>query len=86
MAISNGFWPLSLSVESLVLREMVPNVVYEVARGQSMRKKQVSREKKSVGRGSNAAHFTYNMRHVHHMHRTTACLAPIHAPPSCTGG
>jgi hypothetical protein len=52
-----------------------------------MRKKQVSRrQKKSVGCGSNAAHFTYNMRHVNHMHRTTAYLAPIHAPPSCTGG
>jgi hypothetical protein len=25
MAISNGLWPLNLSVESLVLREMVPN-------------------------------------------------------------
>jgi hypothetical protein len=24
MAISNGFWPLNLSVESLVLREIVP--------------------------------------------------------------
>jgi hypothetical protein len=26
MAISDGFWPLNLSVESLVLREMVPAV------------------------------------------------------------
>jgi hypothetical protein len=25
MAIPNGFWPLDLSVESLVLREMVPS-------------------------------------------------------------
>jgi hypothetical protein len=24
MAISNGFWPLNLSVESLVVREIVP--------------------------------------------------------------
>jgi hypothetical protein len=24
MAVSNGFWPLNLSVESLVLREIVP--------------------------------------------------------------
>jgi hypothetical protein len=46
------------------------DVVYEIARLE--KKKQVSRKKKSVGRGSNAAHFTYNMRHVHHMHRTTA--------------
>jgi len=27
-----------------------------------------------------SGHFTYNLRHVHHMHRTTAYLAPIHAP------
>jgi hypothetical protein len=38
--------------------------------------KNTSREKKSVGRGSNAAHFTSNMRHVHHMHRTTHHGAP----------
>ena len=39
------------------------------------------KKKKSVGRGSNAAHFTYNMRHVHHMHRTTAYLAPNPSGP-----
>jgi hypothetical protein len=26
MAISHGFWPLFFSVESLVLREIVPNI------------------------------------------------------------
>ena len=26
MAISNGFWPLDLSVESLVLREILPTI------------------------------------------------------------
>ena len=47
-----------------------------------MQKNQVSsKKKKSVGRGSNAAHFTYNMRHVHHMHRTTAYLAPNPSGP-----
>jgi hypothetical protein len=30
MAISNGFWPLNLSVESLVLREMVPNLAADI--------------------------------------------------------
>jgi hypothetical protein len=55
------------------------DVVYEIAREKLMQKKQVSsKKKKSVGRGSNTAHFTYNMRHVHHMHRTTAYLVLEH--------
>jgi hypothetical protein len=32
MAISNGFWPLDLSVESLVLREIVPTIALNKGR------------------------------------------------------
>jgi hypothetical protein len=39
MAISNGFWPLNLSVESLVLREMVPD--YQLPAGGARPKTQL---------------------------------------------
>jgi hypothetical protein len=81
MAHNFRFWLIS----SLSAAEIATSdVVYEIARGQRMRKKQVSR-KKSVGRGSNAAHFTYNMRHVHHISHAPhpqRRFKAIHTPPT----
>jgi hypothetical protein len=37
MAISGGFWPLNLSVESLVLREIVPTTSHRLEQGASWR-------------------------------------------------
>jgi hypothetical protein len=42
MAISNGFWPLSLSVESLVLREMVPTPGSRGPRGPNIKYENMS--------------------------------------------